>query len=620
LQANQAFKDCNSTSDIFNNATRHSAIFFMQNTAFCHAKDDWTNFTASQEPAHSPFRITVISTAAALLAVTTFIFLLPLCSVYAYLITYDAGLNPQMVQLLVLTHNILAQDTMTQVNTKESAIDLDLMKQINQGRQMTSTALAQLNTLQDFGKLLEDNPTGSMTSAVQKFANSSGTVNTQSPEFANFINYNPPAQNLTFNGSNFQGGNFGFSDNLANFGGLPVSADREPPLMLIPLSDSANAIMTGAVSAGSANPAMQQVAAGFNALYPSGQPVAQRMIADGVVVRQAQPFDNLYIAKVQEGSAQSKMEFWGLQDGLATKGLAYHPFTGIRTIRDAAQTRFDPTNTLSAGAYAAVEHYNQTARATGATQVKNSYANYAYYVTPALIATTRIQPGQRIEITPEVVAAAKRIGPRYDTNVPNRIAQAAEIDTLVPHRLALRTNGLMPVQNATGSPTQGQTFQGISVNPSNVPPSYQGQGVAVVGLSLPQTENYLNQIFSNDQRLGINQTITGITSTMMDYINKIQQGLVMVRQALQLLRQASSYFNALEGVTQALNVIDQTLAKVQKDIHDYTAKIFDYLGGKQIIISDRNNIVQTAQNTLATVAQDKLAVAMQAQYWGNLGK
>jgi hypothetical protein len=191
----------------------------MQNTAFCHAKDDWTNFTASQEPAHSPFRITVISTAVALLAVTTFIFLLPLCSAYAYLITYDAGLNPQMVQLLVLTHNILAQDTMTQVNTKESAIDLDLMKQINQGRQMTSTALAQLNTLQDFGKLLEDNPTGSMTSAVQKFANSSGTVNTQSPEFANFINYNPPAQNLTFNGSNFQGGNFGFSDNLANFGG-----------------------------------------------------------------------------------------------------------------------------------------------------------------------------------------------------------------------------------------------------------------------------------------------------------------------------------------------------------------------------------------------------------------
>jgi hypothetical protein len=599
---------------------RHCAIFFMQNTVFCHARAGWNTFTASQEPAHSPFRITLISKAVALLATVTISLLLPIRSAYAYLITYDAGLNPQMVQLLVLTQNILTQETQTQANTKESMIDLDLMKQINQGRQTTSSALAQLNTLQDFGKLLEDNPTGSMTAAVQKFANASGTVNTQSPEFANYINYNPPAQNLSFNGSNFQGGNFGFSDNLANFAGLPVSADREPPLMLIPLSNSANAIMTGAVSAGSNNPAMQRLAAGFDALYPSDQPVARTMIADGMIVRQAQPFDNLYIAKFQEGSAKSKMEFWGLQDGLETKGLAYHPLTGVRTIRDAAQTRFDPTNTLSAGAFAAVQQYNQTARATGAPQVKNSYANYAYYVTPALIATTQIQPGQRIVITPEIVAAAKRIGPRYDTNVPNRIAEAAEIDTLVPHRLAERTHGLTPVQNVTSAPTQTQNFQGISVNPTNVPSSYQGQGVAVVGLSLPQTENYLNQIFSNDQRLGMNQTISGITSTMMDYINKIQQGLVMIRKALQLLRQASSYFNALEGVTQALNVIDQTLAKIQKDIHDYTTKIFSYLDGKQVLLSDRYNIVQTAQNTLATVAQDKVAVAMQAQYWGNLGK
>jgi hypothetical protein len=598
----------------------HRTIFFMKNTGFFNGKREWHSFTESQEPTDSPFRVTLMSKAVALLAAGTWIFFLPISSAYAYIVTYDAGLNPQMVQLLILTQNILTQETQTQVNTRESMIDLDLMKQINQGRQTTSTALAQLNTLQDFGKLLEDNPTGSMTSAVQKFASASGTVNTQSPEFANYINYNPPAQNLAFNGSNFQGGNFGFSDNLANFAGLPVSADREPPLMLLPLSSSANAIMTGAVSASSTNPAMQRLATGFNALYPSTQPVAKTMIADGVMVRQAQPFDNLYIAKFQEGSAKSKMEFWGLQDGLATKGLAYHPLTGIRTARDAALTRFDPTNTLSAGAYAAVQQYNQNARAAGGPQVKNSYANYAYYVTPALLATTQIQPGQRIEITPKVVSAAKRIGTRYDTNVPNRIAEAAEIDTLVPHRLALRTHGLTPVQNVTSGPAQGQTFQGISVNPNNVPPSYQGQGVAVVSLSVPQIENYLNQIFSNDQRLGINQTITGITSTMMDYINKIQQGLVMIRQALQLLRQASSFFNALEGVTQALNVIDQTLAKIQKDIHDYTTKIFSYLDGKQIVLSDRNNIVQTAQNVLSTVAQDKVAVAMQAQYWGNLGK
>ena len=242
-------------------------------------------------------------------------------------------------------------------------------------------------------------------------------------------------------------------------------------------------------------------------------------------------------------------------------------------------------------------------------------------MTPGLIAAGQVQPGKRIEITPQVIDAARKIGPRYNTNVPDRIAEAAQIDTLVPHRLAQRDRGLIPVQNVTTIPNQQQLlYQGVNVNPTNVPPSYQGQGVAVVGLSLPQTENYLNQIFSNDQRLGMNQTITGITATMMDYINKIQQGLTMIRNALQLLRQASSFFNALEGITQALNVIDQTLAKIQKDIHDYTTKIFSYLEGKQIVLTDRNNIVQTAKKALATVAQDKVAFAMQTQYWGNLGK
>jgi hypothetical protein len=582
---------------------------------------EWDAFNQSREPLDSPFRITAISKAAALLAVATLSFLMPISTACAYILTYDVGLNPDMIQLLSLTNQILAQETQTQVNTKESMIDLDLMRQIQQGRQQSSTALAQLNTLQDFGKLLEDNPTGSMTSAVQRFMSVNGTVNTQSPEFANYINYNPPAEQLTFNGANFQGGNFGFTDNTANFAGLPISADREPPQMLIPLTGSSTAILTGADTAYSTSPAAQGVVSGFNSIYPSARPIARTMIADGVIVRQAQPFDNLYLAKVQEGSARSKMEFWGLQDGLATRGLTYHPVTGVRTIKEAAQARFDPTNTLSGGAYAAVEDYNRRARIAGGQQVRNVYANYAYYVTPGLIVAGQVQAGKRIDITPQVIDAAKRIGPRYDTNVPNRIAEAAQIDTLVPHRLAQRDRGLIPVQNVTTIPNQQQMlYQGVNVNPTNVPPPYQGQGVAVVGLSLPQTENYLNQIFSNDQRLAMNQTISGITATMIDYINKIQQGLMMIRSALQLMRQASSFFNALEGVTHALNVIDQTLAKIQSDIHEYTTKIFSYLDGKQIILSDRNNIVQTAQNTLATVAQDKVALAMQAQYWSNPGK
>lgn len=593
----------------------------MDNTALFHATQVWNAFNQSQEPPDSPFRITAISKAAAILAVATLSFFLPISSAYAYILTYDVGLNPQMMQLLNLTYQILSQDTQTQANTRESMIDLDLMKQINQGRQTSSTALAQLNTLQDFGKLLEDNPTSSMTSAVQRFTSVNGTVNTQSPEFANFINNNPPAEQLTFNGANFQGGNFGFTDNTASLDGLPISADREPPQMLIPLTGSSNAILTGARSAYSNSPAAQGVVSGFNSIYPSARSVTDSMIADGVIVRQAQPFDNLYLVKVQEGTAKSKMEFWGLQDGLATKGMAYHPMTGIRMIKDATRSRFDPTNTLSSGAYAAVEEYNKKARATGGRQVTNTYANYAYFVTPGLIAAGRVQPGNRIEITPQVIDAAKKIGPRYNTNVPNRIAEAAQIDTLVPHRLAQRDRGLIPVQNVTTIPNQQQLlYQGVNVNPTNVPPSYQGQGVAVVSLSLPQTENYLNQIFSNDQRLGMNQTIAGLTATMMDYINKIQQGLTMIRNALQLLRQASSFFNALEGITQALNVIDQTLAKIQKDIYDYTNKIFSYLEGKQMVLTDRNNIVQTARNTLATIGQDKVAFAMQTQYWGNLGR
>jgi hypothetical protein len=596
----------------------------MKNNFLCPWLKEWTALSRSREPLGSPFRVTIFTKAVALLAVVTLTILIPVSSAYAYLITYDAGLNPQMLQLLVLTHQIVTQAYLTEANTKESMVDLDLMRQVNQGRQITSTALAQLDTLSEFGKLLEDNPLSSMTQAVAQFTSNNGTVNTSTPEFSNYINNQPAAEQLRFNGSNFQGGNYAFTDNTANLAGLPASSDREPPEMVIPLTASANAILTGAETAYSSSSTAQNTVSAFNALYPSSRPIGNSLIADGVLVRQAQPFDNLYIVKIQEGTARTKMEFWGLQDGLTTKGLAYHVLTGVRPLRDAPSSRFNPTDTLSAGAYAAIEDYNRKAGASGAPQVRNTYANYAYYVTPGLLASARIRPGDRIEITPEILDSAKRLGPRYDTNVPNRIAEATQVDTLVPHRLvrARYDQDLMPVDNPTAGTTSTtpMIYQGVAVNPSTVPPAFQGQGVAVVGLSLPQVENYIGEIAGNDARLAVNQTITGIISQMMDYVNKIEQGLTMIRIALQVLRKASTFFNALEAVTQALNVIDQTIAKIQKDITDFTGKVFAYLEGKQIILNDRSHIVSQAQNVLGTVAYDKLAVAMEAQYWSNVGK
>jgi len=94
----------------------------------------------------------------------------------------------------------------------------------------------------------------------------------------------------------------------------------------------------------------------------SASPTAREMVGDGIFLRAAQPLDNLYIDKVQKGSAVTRMEFYGLSDGLNQYGWRYDPITGVKDGRTALAERFNQTDTLSAGAWEAIEKYNQARR------------------------------------------------------------------------------------------------------------------------------------------------------------------------------------------------------------------------------------------------------------------
>lgn len=591
-------------------------------------RSGWREFTASSERNGSWLRVTAISKLV-VLGTSIFLCLYSPYSATATIMTYDVGLNPQMVTLLTMTGNILASGNITAHATQQ-------VQQIQSSRQTVSLLLAQISALQQFGTLLLSNPLGNLIASVKQFMDASGSINTTSPQWAQFVNYYPPYNSLRFNGSNFSGGNGLFVDNMAGLGGLPVANDRQIPMYLVPLSTTANAVLTGARTVYTDLALATGVVQGFNQLFSSTTPVSRNLVANGVMVRQAQPIDNLFINEVQNGSANSTIAFYGLVDGLDTVGYAYNPMSGVTQVRDRVQAtnpklRFNDTNTLSSGCWAAVEEYNAKAVASGDSPVANQYDHYGYRVTPALLASGRIIPGQRISITQEIVDQAAKMGPAYQTNFPNKLA-AADVDTLIPRRLNRSNEGLIPVQyvlpngqSAYGSLYNGQVpsgsiaqqnlWQGIAINPNNIPSSLQGQGIATVLPEIRQTENYLNSVLSNDLMLGSNVSVTGITSQIIDFAQLIVQALYVMRQAVAALRAISSLFSALEGVTQTLTTIDQTLTQTQQYISRYVNDLHAMLNKTQQLLNERQQIVNATNQQLMNTAADRVAFAAQQQYW-----
>ena len=590
-------------------------IFYSQ------ALNCWHQFNDSAEPRRSWFRFTGLSRIIAILAVFEIVFLVP--ASWAYTLTYDVGLNPQMVTLLNLTGQILSQETQTQTNTTT-------MRMIKTNRQTISYALAQLQSLGDFGKLLVDNPLTDMVGAVQQFVNDVGSIRASNPAFASYINRQPSFNDLRFNGVSFQGQNGSFIDNVAGYNGLPVSADRQVPKMIFSIPDEASQLLRGVYQIHDVASELQSLGNSFQHLFSANSSgISGSLLADGIFIRQAQPLDNLYVAKVQRGSSRMNMEFYGLTDGLNQFGLRYDPITGVRPLKAAIPQKFDPTNALSSGAWAAIDRFNKDQIASGLAPLANPYDLYAYKITPALLSTVQgFKPGYRMEIPSDIIDRALKMGPKYDTRVSDATNSARALDTVVPKRLAQRFrvhDGLRTVQYTPASSGQ-QIYQGtqvgpqpqtdtynqnaylngINVNPADVPSEYRRRQVAVVVPSLRQCESYINQITGNDIRLSQNLSLTGITAKMMEFVNMIVKALSLMREALQLLRQGASYLGALEGVTETLSIIDKTLSDMQHQIYNYADRVNGFLNQRHQILTDRYGIVTSAQDALRRSAEDRL--------------
>jgi len=582
----------------------------------------WLNFNESSAPRSSWFRFTGLSRIVALVALIELVFLSPMS--WSAVAVYDASAEMSLSQILVLTQQVLQQVSQTQTNTTT-------MKQIQDGRQGVSYGLAMMQSLGQFGRMLADNPLQDMVSTVNQFMSRQSSMRRSNSQWAAFINRQPSWNDLTFNGSSFQGGNGGFIDNVASYEGVPVSANRDAPKMIFSISDTARQLLSGAYQVRDYVSELQGLGNNFSRLFGDNNaqsPVAKQMVGDGIFLRAAQPLDNLYIAKVQKGTAVTRMEFYGLSDGLNQYGWRYDPITGVKDGRAALAERFSQTNTLSAGAWAAIERYNQAQVESVEAPVANPYYLYAYRVTPALLASVgSFTPGERIEVPKDIVDSAAYGPPQYDTKVSDASNRARELDTLVPHRLKerLRNDCLVLVQYVPQGqtvyqgymlgrpyPNDGNSFagsvymNGINVSPSNVPPNYNGRQVAVVLPSLRECEQYFNQIAGNDLLLSQNLSFTGLTSKMMEYVNLVAKALGILRQGLNMLRQMADRNSSLEGVTQALATIDQTLQHMQGQVYQYTSKVTGLLDQRQAILGQRHAIVTATEASLRRNAEDRL--------------
>jgi hypothetical protein len=221
----------------------------------------------------------------------------------------------------------------------------------------------------------------------------------------------PRADELTFNGQDYSGGNLSFIDSILGKSKRPIAFDRAIPAMLVPVAQEAEkalierrAAFQAAADSGEIRSAVAQA---------FGEGVSGTMFADGQFLRPyTGRFDDLYFHLFQNGNGLSAMAFSGLAEGLGER--VYQPVAGLVAKKDVPAAPFDLNDILSDGGKAAVAR--QLRSAAGAEPFKG----FAFRIFPAVVNRARSLPaGGRLTVSPSEVLAALRARQHfYPTQVP----------------------------------------------------------------------------------------------------------------------------------------------------------------------------------------------------------
>lgn len=246
----------------------------------------------------------------------------------------------------------------------------------------------------------------------------------------------PAADDLSFDGEKYSGGNFAFIDSMIGMTGRPIALDRALPMWLVPLSPAGETALTTLHDKFQAAKSSATVmGATARLLAPAGGDAGAAvtlLFADGSYVRSyCGRFDDLYFHLYQNGNGLSAVAFQAIADGLTLR--RYHPLAGLVPAALAPEARFDLSDILSNGGRAAIGKWE----ASQGDLSGRALATFSYRILPHISARlAAARPGTSITVSQqEFVQALSSRRTLYPVGVPPLYRSAARFFGFNPGRL-----------------------------------------------------------------------------------------------------------------------------------------------------------------------------------------
>ena len=221
----------------------------------------------------------------------------------------------------------------------------------------------------------------------------------------------PKADDLSFDGQRYLGGNLACIDSVLGQSKRPVAFDRAVPTLLVPIAPEAEAALLERRASFQGDFDHRELRSAATQAF--GGNAATLMFADGQFLRPyIGRFDDLYFHLFQNGNGASAMAFCGLADGLGQR--TYQPVLGITPTTSNATAPFDLGDILTDGGKTAVRRY------LGPGRTSEPFKAFAFRVFPTVVAKAHtLKTGARFTVSQaEMVRALRARQHFYPTQVP----------------------------------------------------------------------------------------------------------------------------------------------------------------------------------------------------------
>lgn len=221
----------------------------------------------------------------------------------------------------------------------------------------------------------------------------------------------PKADDLSFDGQRYIGGNLAYIDSVLGQSRRPIAFDRALPVLLVPIAPEAEASLLEKRTAFQGDIDHRELRTA--AVQAFGASAATTMLADGQFLRPyIGRFDDLYFHLFQNGNGASAMAFCGLADGLT--GRTYQPVPGLAPATANTAAPFDLTDILTDGGKTAVRRF------LGAGRTGEPFQSFAFRIFPSVVTKTHnLKAGARFTVSQaEMIRALRARQHVYPTQVP----------------------------------------------------------------------------------------------------------------------------------------------------------------------------------------------------------